>query len=77
MTTDQIIAQVELQKGLLDALRDKATFILSKNDCESISQLEDKSKIAVTKGETEAQELWNNVLPITKQWLTCTIWKGK
>jgi len=60
MTTDQIIAQVELQKGLLDALRDKATFILKKNNCLDIAHLEDKSKKACEKEEAEAQELLEN-----------------
>lgn len=57
MTTQQIKQQLEIQQGLVDALQDKAIYILSHNDCKDISHLEDKSKDAVAKGKANAQEL--------------------
>jgi len=57
MTTEQIKAQIVLQEGLIDALKDKASYILSQNGCKDISELEDKSKNAVAKEAQNAQEL--------------------
>ena len=57
MTTEQIKAQIVLQEGLIDALKDKASYILAQNGCLDISHLEDKSKNAVAKEAPNAQEL--------------------
>jgi hypothetical protein len=57
MLTQQIKQQIELQQRLIDALQDKAAYIISSNDCLNISHLEDMSKEAVAKQASNAQEL--------------------
>ena len=57
MTTEQIKAQIVLQEGLIDALQDKANYIITRNSCLDISHLENMSKDAVAKEAPNAQEL--------------------